>query len=130
MEDFPVNVLDYEENVKRVEREGLHTEEVAGPYVRRMKLQKCSPTHRRPSIVACCSMPYSQKIETAAKSEALRRPRRGQVTSQIRTSFKYPTGTAVRSVCASAISGNSGLGETPLRALPDRSNPTASRAFR
>jgi len=55
VEDFPVDVLDYEENVKRVEQEGLHAEEVAGPYVRRMKLQKCSPTHGRASIVACCT---------------------------------------------------------------------------
>jgi hypothetical protein len=54
VEDFPVDVLDYEENVKRVEQEGLHAEEVAGPYVRRMKLQKCSPTRARAAIVACC----------------------------------------------------------------------------
>ena len=53
VEDFPVDVLDYEENVKRVEQEGLHAEEVGGPNVRRMKLQKCSPTQRRASIVAC-----------------------------------------------------------------------------
>jgi hypothetical protein len=54
VEDFPVDVLDYEENVKRVEQEGLHAEEVARPYIRRMKLQKCSPTHGRASIAACC----------------------------------------------------------------------------
>ena len=29
VEDFPVDVLDYEENVKRVEQEGLDAEEVA-----------------------------------------------------------------------------------------------------
>src|SRR5215469_5212571 len=55
VEDFPVDVQEYEENVKRVEQEGLDAEEVAGPYVRRMKLQKCSPTHGRASIVACCA---------------------------------------------------------------------------
>jgi hypothetical protein len=48
VEDFPVDVLDDEENVKRVEQEGLDAEEVAGPYVRRMKLQKCLPTQGRP----------------------------------------------------------------------------------
>jgi hypothetical protein len=33
VEDFPVDVLDDEENVKRVEQKGLDAEEVAGPYV-------------------------------------------------------------------------------------------------
>jgi hypothetical protein len=38
VKDFPVDVLDYEENVKRVEQEGLDAKEVASPYVRGMKL--------------------------------------------------------------------------------------------
>jgi len=54
-EDFPVDVLDYEEDVKRFEHKGLDAEEIAGPYVRCMKLQKCSPTHGRASIAARCT---------------------------------------------------------------------------
>jgi hypothetical protein len=53
VEDFPIDVLNHEEDVKRFEQEGLDAEEVAGPYVRCVKFQKCSPTHGRASIVVC-----------------------------------------------------------------------------
>jgi hypothetical protein len=33
VEDFPVDVLDHEEDVKRFEQKGLDAEEAAGPYV-------------------------------------------------------------------------------------------------
>jgi len=55
VEYFPVDVLDYEEDVKRLEQKCLDAEEVAGPYVRCMKPQKCSPTHGGAPIVAYCA---------------------------------------------------------------------------
>ena len=44
VQDFPVNVPDYKEDIERLKQYCLDTEEIASPYARLMPLQEFAPT--------------------------------------------------------------------------------------
>jgi hypothetical protein len=49
VQDFPVNVPDYKEDIQRLKQYCLDTEEIAGPHARLMPLQEFAPTRGWPS---------------------------------------------------------------------------------